>query len=224
VLVTRLANDPDESSTEHVNRALRGEAGFTRLTTCRVVTGHGASDNAKEEGAQAEAERLRVTAGADLVLFGEAVKRPGLHESLYVWMSGPTVRPELRAKPWVVEENGLGPAFREKFNTALQAVVLAALAPAQERSHGVIADRLRPLLPRLSALLDNPPDDLTPKTKATLFSSAARGFQAYGEQTGDKAMLERAITTYGSALSATPRDSEPLDWVIAQNDLGHGTL
>src|SRR4051794_16705135 len=97
VLVTRLANDRNDTQTEYLKRALRGEEGFLRLETCRVVTGHGASLNAIDRNAEEEAERLRIAAGADLVLFGDVADRGALH----VWMTGPTVRPNLKAKAWV---------------------------------------------------------------------------------------------------------------------------
>ncbi len=63
VLVTRLANDRDETETSHLRKALRGEDGFLRLETCRVVTGHGATLNAIDKNAEEQAEQLRNLSG-----------------------------------------------------------------------------------------------------------------------------------------------------------------
>src|SRR5262249_26389760 len=122
VLVARLERDPDGSQTDYLIGAFRGEQGFRRLTTCRVVPLKGEEQNVAEQQAEVEAERLRVARAADLILWGEVVQRGG---ALRVWMTGPTVRPDLKARPWTVDKGVLEPAFQERFPTALQPLTLA---------------------------------------------------------------------------------------------------
>ena len=202
VLLTRLAGDPDGSLSAHLEGALRGERGIHRLETCRVVALQGGVRTAAEQPAEAEAEGLRATRGADLVLWGEVTGRGGTSpQEIRVWINGPTVRADLKAKPWVVDKDALAPAFKERFSTALEAIVLAALAPAQTYGGGnAVADLLRPLLPRLNNLVSDLPDFLTPNTKATLLSSAGWGFLVYGEQAGHSESLHQSVRAYREAL------------------------
>ena len=217
VLLTRLARDPDGAQTAYVDASLDGEKGFHRLSTCRVITRYGNDRNAAEDRAEAEAEKLRTSMGADLVLWGE-VGPPG---SVRIWMTGPTVRADLKARPWKMDEHGEA-AFRARFATALQAIVLAALKPARSRGEdNATSDLLRPLLPRLDALRTNLPEHLTPDTKATLLSSVAWGFNTYGEQAGDNEYLRKAIDAHREALAATDREQAPDDWASRQNSLGY---
>ena len=159
MLVARLHRDPDGSQTANLVDAFLGQRGFRALTTCRAVARHGEDQIAAEERAEAEADRLRDARGADLILWGEAVERG---KTLRIWMTGPTVRADLKSRPWTVDKGLLEPAFQERFATALQAIALAALAPAKEQGEGhAVADVLRPLLPRLRSLVADLPFGLT---------------------------------------------------------------
>ncbi|HXY99525.1 MAG TPA: tetratricopeptide repeat protein [Stellaceae bacterium] len=221
VLVARLNRDPDGSQTANVVDAFLGQRGFRSLTTCRVVARHGDDQIAAEERAEAEAERLRIARGADLILWGEVADRGALR----IWMTGPTVFPDLKARPWTVDKGLLEPAFQGRFAAALQAITLAALAPAAEQSEGhAVADLLRPLLPRLHHLVADLPSGLIPDAKGALLFSAAWGFQIYGEQAGDSAVLEEAVTAYHAALEEYTQARVPLDWAMTQNNLGNALL
>ena len=221
VLVTRLAGDPDGSETKHLLGAFLGERGFRRLTTCHVIEIKGEDQNVAEQGAEAEADQLRAARGADLVLWGEVADRGALR----VWLTGPTARADLKARPWVADKGVLEPAFQEHFALALQAVVLAALAPSIERREGKpTADLLRPLLPRLRNLVANPPVGLTADAKGSLLFAAAWGFESYGEQAGDKASLSEAVKAYYAALEELTRERAPLQWAMTQTNLGNALI
>ena len=217
VLLARLDGDTDGSQTAYLTGAFKGERGFRPLTTCRVVSLHGADQIEAERLAEQEADRLRVSRSADLILWGEVVERGALR----VWITGPTMHADLKARPWTVDKGLLEPAFRERFAIALQAITFAALAPAQEQgeSHAV-ADLLRPLLPRLRSLVADLPSGLTGQAKGELLFSAAWGFAIYGDQAGDSAVLEEAVAAYRGALAEWTRDRAPLDWATTQNNLG----
>ena len=218
VLMARLDRDPDGSQTANLADAFLGQRGFRPLTTCRVVARHGNDQIAAEEQAEAKAEQLRVDRGADLILWGDVAERGALH----VWMNGPTVRADLKARPWTVVDKGLlEPAFQERFATALQAITLAALAPAEKQGEGhAVADLLRPLLPRLRSLVIALPPGLTSDAKGELLFSAAWGFEIYGDQAGDSAVLVDAVAAYRAALEERTRNRVPLDWAATQNNLG----
>jgi hypothetical protein len=102
VLVARLDRDTDGSQTANLVDVFLGQRGFLALTTCQVVARSGANQIEAEERAEAEAERLRAEKGADLILWG-AVASQG---NLRVWMTGPTVRPDLKARPWTWDKEG----------------------------------------------------------------------------------------------------------------------
>jgi hypothetical protein len=96
VLITRLAGDPHRTETRHLADAFLGEEGFRRLTTCQVVAIRGNEQNVADEQAEVKADELRISRGADLVLWGEVAERGALR----VWMTAPTVRADLKARPW----------------------------------------------------------------------------------------------------------------------------
>ena len=218
VLLARLDGDTDGSQTAYLTGAFRGERGFRPLTTCRVVSLHGEDQIEAERLAEREADRLRVSRSADLILWGEVAERGALR----VWITGPTMHADLKARPWTVDKGLLEPAFRERFATALQAITFAALAPAQEQGEGhAVADLLRPLLPRLRSLVADLPSGLTGQAKGELLFSAARGFAIYGDQAGDSAVLGEAVAAYRAALEEWTRDRAPLDWAMTQNSLGN---
>jgi tetratricopeptide (TPR) repeat protein len=150
-------------------------------------------------------------------LWGEVAERGS---ALRVWMTGPSVRADLKARPWTVDKGVLQAEFHERFAAALQAIALAALAPAQEREGHAVADLLRPLLPRLHGLIADLPAGLTADSKGSLLFAAGWGFQVYGEQAGDNAALRRAVQAYEAALQERTRERAPLDWAATQNNLG----
>ena len=221
VLLARLDGDMGGSQTAYLTGAFRGERGFRPMDTCRVVSLHGEDQIEAERLAEQEADRLRVSRSADLILWGEVAERGALR----VWMTGPTIRADLKARPWTVDKRLLEPAFRERFATALQAITFAALAPAQEQEEGhAVADLLRPLLPRLRSLVSDLPSGLTRQAKGDLLFSAAWGFAIYGDQAGDSAVLGEAVAAYREALEKWTRDQEPLNWARTQNNLGNALL
>lgn len=63
-----------------------------------------------------------------------------------------------------------------------------------------------------------PPGHLNPKGRYLL--QAADALQTHGDQRGDNAALSRSITLYCSALADYPRDCDPLNWAMIQNNLG----
>ena len=218
ILIARLANDANGAETTHLTTAFRGQRGFRPLTSCHVIAIGGGDQIAAEQTAETEAGRLRTRRGADLVLWGEVADRGALR----IWMTGPTVRADLKGRPWTVDKGVLEPAFSERFATALQATALAALAPAEEHGEGKpVAGLLRPLLPRLRSLVADLPAGFTAESKGSLLFAAAGGFLSYGGQAGDNAALQEAVATYRLALQEWTRERVPLDWAGTQNDLGN---
>ena len=216
ILIARLANDADGSESARLAAAFHGQRGFRPLTACRSIVIGGGDQIEAEQTAQIGADRLRTRRGADLVLWGEVADRGALR----VWMTGPTVRADLKGRPWTVDKGVLEPAFSERFATALQAAALAALAPAEEREGSPVADLLRPLLPRLRSLVADLPAGFTAESKGSLLFASAWSFQSYGEQTGDNAALQEAVDAYRVALQERMREVVPLDWAATQNNLG----
>ena len=212
VLITRLAGDPDGSETQHLEEAFLGEKGFRRLTTCQSISLKGEDQNAAEERAEAKADELRVVRSADLVLWGEVAERGAVR----VWMTAPTVRADMKMRPWVVDKGVLEPAFKEQFALALQAVVLASL-PSRDAED---ADLMRPILERLRSLVAAPPAGLTDDAKGSLFSAAGRAFRNHGDKVGDNASLSEAVSAYRAALTALSHDRVPLEWARTQSSLG----
>jgi hypothetical protein len=173
VLIARLDRDVDGTQTDYLVGAFRGQRGFRPLATCRVVAPRGEDQIAAEQWAEGEVERLRVARGADLVLWGEVAERGS---ALRVWMTGSSVRADLKARPWTVDKGVLQAEFHERFAAALQAIALAALAPVEERKGHAVADLLRPLLPRLRGLVADLPAGLTADGRGSLLFAAGWGF------------------------------------------------
>jgi tetratricopeptide (TPR) repeat protein len=60
-----------------------------------------------------------------------------------------------------------------------------------------------------------------PNQIADYLTRQANAFYRQGDERGDNAALERAITIYKLVLQGQPRDRVPLDWATAQNKLGN---
>jgi tetratricopeptide (TPR) repeat protein len=185
--------------------------------TCIAVSA--GSSLAEEEAAVRAVEALRKRRGADLVLWGEVVD--AREPAIRIWFTTEGATPDLKARPWRFEGGELEPSYRAKLAALLQALATSAAAPALDRPGHFVADILRPLLPRLRSLLEDPPPGLTPEGRGRLRWTAALGFQTFGDQAGDNAALRQAVALYYAALPDLPRASAAYDWAALQNDLGN---
>ena len=216
VLITRLARDPDGTFTTHLLDAFRGARGFRRRESCVAVEAGRTDDS--EERAVAAAERMRVRHGADLVIWGEVADAK--ERAIRVWFTAADQRPDLSVRPWRFERGTLEPGFSDEFATALTALALSGVWNPLAGSNQLVVEAIRPLLPRLRTLLQNPPPGLTAKAGLELRIAVAQGLYAYGMQIGEPGPLREAVSAYETALRDASGSSASDLRVPLLNDLG----
>lgn len=216
ILIARLDRDPDGALSRKVVDAFRGATGIDWRDTCVAVSA--GTSRADQEAGVATAEALHARRGADLVLWGEVVdpKLPAIR----VWFTAERASPDLKARPWRFEAGELEEAFHAGFADRMHAIAASSVAPALDRPGQSVADILRPLLPRLRNLLDDPPRGMTPDGIISLRWTLALSCQTVGEQVGDGTLLHEAVALYRLALRDTPRQEKRDDWALTQNNLG----
>ena len=216
VVIARLARDPDGTFTTHLLDAFRGANGFRRRESCIAIEA-GRSDDSEARAVTA-AEQMRILRSADLVIWGEVADAKD--RAIRVWFTAADQRPNLSVRPGRFERGTLEPAFSEEFAAALRALALSGVRDPIEKSDQLVADSLRPLLPRLRMLLNNPPPGLTAEGGLQLRIAVAQGLFAYGMQIGEVAPVREAIAVYETAARNASQSSAAGIQGPLLNDLG----
>lgn len=208
ILITRLDRDPDGALSRKVADAFRGATGIDWRDTCVAVSA--GTSRADQEAGVATAEALRVRRSADLVLWGEVVD-PKL-PAIGVWFTAERASPDLKARSWRFEAGELEEAFHAGFADRMRAIAATVAAPAWDRPGHFVADILRPLLPRLRNLLDDPPRGMIQDGIVSLRWTLALSCQTVGEQAGDGTLLREAVGLYRLTLRDTLRQEKRDEW------------
>ena len=216
VLIVRLDRDPDGTFTTHLLDAFRGAQGIRRRESCIAIEAGRTGES--EAKAVIAAEDMRLRRSADLVVWGEVADAKD--RAIRVWFTASDQRPDLSVRPWRFERGTLEPGFSNEFATALQALALSGVRNPLEKSDQLVAESIRPLLPRMRTLLHNPPPGLTAEGRLELRIAVAQALFAYAMQIGEDQPLREAVSVYETALKDDSRSSAADIRVRLQNDLG----
>jgi tetratricopeptide (TPR) repeat protein len=228
VLIADLqGDDAARTHTRHVAAALEPYRGLEV-----VPIGPGPEWGVESRDAfEAKARALLQQRRGDVLISGEvATAGKGLRLRILPGDRNLRARPDAaegrRAGEYVLTETGLPLDFDRDFNGVLVALVAASVAPATERQGHYLVDLLEPAAGRLKRLCADLPAGLDEDQRAGLWHALALAASVLGDQKGESAWLQDAVAAYRAALEVWTRERIPLQWAMAQNNLGNalGTL
>ena len=130
-----------------------------------------------------------------------------------------------RSKQYGVEfstEFSLPKVFWGDLASVLQLVIAAQSTQFRAKDGHYVADQLKPFVDRVRMLLkasgSHPEWDLDALGSTQVI--LANALEILGEQAGENAPIEEAVTTYQAALKEYSRERVPLKWAMVQNNLG----
>jgi tetratricopeptide (TPR) repeat protein len=165
-----------------------------------------------------EARQRLADRGGHLLIWGEVIK---VGENRTVELHFVTVQNDgAKIRDFKFTTENRVDNITPDIGAALGAVASALALPATEEHGKYIADRMKPLADRLKPLVRSLPVAFSANDKGQVLHAYALLQQKIGEQSGNNARLERAVTAYRRVLEVFPQSRVPLAWAMTQNNLG----
>ena len=180
----------------------------------------GVSSDRSAGAANAEARKFLSRKGGDLLIWGRVhtIGQQNVLELRFVGAeSGGAAAPRFGFNQELLLEEKFAP----EMGATLAALAASLALPALSQRGTAIGKRLLPLVDRLGRIVHKSGLKLQSDDRAGLLFSYAAVLYAVGEQLGDSAKLEEAVTAYREALEERTRERVPLDWAMTQNNLGN---
>jgi tetratricopeptide (TPR) repeat protein len=215
VLVAKLQDDPDGSSTRAVARAFLGHQGIERTQTRRVLPLSDIGSDA-ENRAISLGRRWLNRRNADLLIWGQVLQK---EKSLMLWFTSKDATSDFQQSYYKLEGNVLGQDFAEAAWAQLVAIALSAVKPATEAGGIQLRDTLRPIVERLRSLLKSG-SQFTSRECSDLRFALGVALSAVSEEERNEADLYEAVTSLSSALENIDRTREELAWANIQHYRG----
>ena len=214
-----LENDPQGHGTKVVERAFRGVKGIKLVRSERIIAAGGAADDwrpAMRKSARRVLEEWR----ADLAVVGEVTK---VNKALNLWFVPREGDDTLGRgdRPYELKNVTLKEDFHDDLRAQLAAVAWTAVAPlADTETRGrMLEEGLTDAIQKLAGLLDG--GTITePEHRAKLSVAYGNALQTLGERESGTKNLKKAVAAFNEALEVYTRERVPLDWAMAQNNLG----
>jgi tetratricopeptide (TPR) repeat protein len=176
----------------------------------------GDTELAKSRGHQ-EARRLLTESGADVLLWGEALRAGSEARARLYWTANSGVAHGKPSDLYAVQFE-LPKVFWTDMTQWLGLLVESQVAEFAKLEGQYAVARLKPFIERSRKILNTQGWD--PDTQAKVRIILAYALRVYGEQAGISQPLEEAIGDLKEVLKECTRDRVPLDWAATQNDLG----
>jgi Tetratricopeptide repeat len=206
-----LANDFEGAETKSIDRT---------IAPPDADTDQDAIARAKDE-----ADRLRKSAGADVLLWGRAVTLNNKSEMRLYWTTG---RDFIGVKQSGLYQDTMGdtiaipPLFWDDLKQVLGMLVQSRISTIQEELTGrYMADQLAPLIAQVRRLLQARNGTWNGETEAAVRYAFAQALSECGDQSGNNDMLQESIAVYRQVLERQTRERVPLEWAGTQNSLGN---
>lgn len=221
IVVTDLANDPDQTQSRLVDRTLRRlygvdpEGGIQLEAVPCVLYGTSGNAAARMQSARKMAADVARRSGAEVVIWGEVVSRDALI-ALSMTHAADTSEGD-----YAVSESRLAMDFAADLGALMAARILTLVTVTPEDTGTYLVPRMERVLSLTEPLTANLPEGLSPEDRRDLFS--AQGLAAYlvGFQSRDPARLAESVAAWQEVVALTPREEAPQDWAAAQHGLGN---
>jgi hypothetical protein len=211
VLLTPIAGDVSGEVQRAIAGSFDGRAGYGLRRTCTTLP--------MRDGTEfREADALRATYGADVVIWGQQVS-PGATVALRV--AADQGLSDLARRAWHFPRDGLGAGEGAIMTAPLQALALSIATPVLGRWNTLAANLLPPLLPGLRTLATSPPpkwDDHRVLEHRWITTAA---LIVGGDATRDAALYRDAAGMARLALDSVSAAAAPDAWGALLNHLGN---
>lgn len=218
----RIAQFPGEKGAElthHLVETLERQKVFAVRPLKEILTVDPAVEPARRVTMAAETGRHWLTAlKADLLIWGDT---PGTGASLHLRFVPAQVARSDRAGLFHAGTTLVLPInFAPEFGHLLTAIALAAVAPGDEVRMPLIRQALPETLEAALPLMRALPKELVSREKAAIQNCYGNAVATLAVLAGPFEMYQVAAHAYRTALEGINKDQNPVDWALAQRNLG----
>ena len=222
VAVAHLENDENGELERLIVEDLEEFEGVQVLSVDRTIRLTGAAREQSEKRGHEEARRYLAETGATVLVWGTVVR----HENralpkLYLTTSPRVESHSGRYRP--TEDLRLPELSWADLADVLRLVIVSRDAEFAAKQGQYVADQLPPFIAKVRRLLgaSEGAAGWDPDARASTLLVFADSLYALGEQRGENAPLEEAVSAYRAALEERTRERVPLDWAGTQSNLGN---
>ena len=187
----------------------------------RTIERRGADLEVSVNDAHQQARAYLEESGADVLIWGSVLKDGDESIPKLYWTPSSGVD---RARDWgryPTQDLELPAVFWTDLVEVLQLLVVTRDTEFRSLKGQFVADRLRPFVEKVRALLTSRGEGWSEETRARVRLVLADSLTTLGDQEGTNEALEEAIVLYRETLEHYTRERVPLDWARTQNNLGN---
>src|SRR5208337_4358851 len=209
VAVMHFENDDHRNYEDLVVAGLAPLEGITVLRFDRTISLRGARPQDVITTGNRRAREYLERSAAHLAIWGHVQHRDNKGVPLLYWTTNESTG--LPRAYGYYDPNGviLPAIFWTDFSDVLQLLVMHQYAEFEEQRGRYIAQRLKPFIERVRALLANN-TQLDGKAKYQTHMVIANALEIHGEQSGQNELLQDAISQFQQAAGERPRPTAPL--------------
>jgi hypothetical protein len=213
IAVAHLENDENREQEKQLRTGLEDFEGVETLPIDRVVEWPASgTERANREKAEEEARGLLKQSGADVLIWGRVIKST---MRLY-WTPSRDVsgaKASGNYQPQSTETIALPEAFWDDLKQILGLLSQSRLAEFTDQSEHYVANKLKPLIDQVRALVQSKEGVWNPETLAGVHFALATALWDFGEQSGTNEPLDESIELYHKVLDQWTRARVPLQSV-----------
>jgi len=225
ILVAKFGNDKDDLHRGLIDDALRGRFNKEEIEVLlpdRTITISGTENPQKavKAGHERALELLR-EANANVMIWGEALDLKIDGPMRLHWTANTQAKLNKSSDKYRPDETNydLPKLFWTDLTDVLSLLSTSQSAAFSRQKGSYVADQLEPFIKRVRLLVAS--HTLVEEQDESLRLVLANGLQIYGQQRGDSAALQEAVSAYREVLKEHTRERVPLDWATTQNNLGN---
>lgn len=223
VMVASIESDEHAEHQQLIVEALKEFDGIEVLSLDRTIPLKGSYANELVKVGHSKAREYLLQSGAQVLIWGTVLRHGSKSMPKLYWTllsdTAPNKKPG-RYNP--TEELGLPALFWTDFIEVLSLLVATQSAEYFSARSQYVAENLLPFIERVRNLVASIESQTgwSTDTKGTVLFTLASALNVYGEQSGQNAPLEEAISYFRMASQEWERDRVPLAWAATQVGIG----
>jgi hypothetical protein len=218
VLVAKLNGDATDTLGNQIFEVLKEFSGVQALPLDRTLASGGRMTEAMEAEAGEVVRRYLQRSGATVLIWDAE------HKIAKLFLTTSSVAPQKggQYQPEIGTTIRLPDVFWSDLAQVLRLVIASRDAEFRAKEGNYIADRLPPFIASVRRLLNESRDrpGWDADARGSTLVILADALQPFGDQSGQNAPLQEAVDAYRAALQEYTRERVPLQWAMAQNNLG----
>jgi len=227
IAIAHLVDDQNRQHEKLLRDALANdfEGAETKSIDHTITLPDADTDQDAIAGAKDEADRLRKSARADVMLWGQVVTLNSKSEMRLYWTTGRDfigVKQSGLYQDTVADTIAIPPLFWDDLKQVLGMLVQSRISTIQQELTGrYSAGQLAPLIAQVRKLLQARNGTWNGETQAAVRYAFAEALWNCGDQSGDNDMLRESVAAFRQVLETQTRARVPLDWARTQTNLGN---